>query len=115
MAVAVTAVYAGGATWLILKLGLRLPIGWFFGLGSLLMAGLAVVLAGKGIAALQHAGKLPVGPLDLPAIPSLGVYPKWQGVITQLAVVLLIVGAVAYSRRRERRPVCITSHLTPRR
>ena len=50
--------------WLILKLGLRLPTGWFFGLGSALMAVLAVVLAGKGIAALQHAGKLPAGPLE---------------------------------------------------
>jgi high-affinity iron transporter len=88
--------------WLILKLGLRLPVGWFFGGGSILMAVLAVVLAGKGIAALQEAGALPVGPLDLPAIPSLGLYPTWQGVLTQLAVVLLIVGAVAYSRLRER-------------
>ena len=88
--------------WLILKIGLRLPLGWFFGGGSVLMAILAVVLAGKGIAALQEAGALPVGPLDLPAIPSLGLYPTWQGVLTQLAVVLLIVGAVAYTRRRER-------------
>ncbi len=65
--------------WLILKMGLRLPVGWFFGVGSALMALLAVVLAGKGIAALQHAGRLPVEPLDLPSIPSLGVYPTWQG------------------------------------
>jgi high-affinity iron transporter len=90
----------GLLAWLILKLGLRLPIGWFFGLGSALMAILAVVLAGKGIAALQHAGKLPVGALDLPAIPSLGVYPTWQGVITQLVLVLLIFAAFTYSRRR---------------
>lgn len=90
----------GLLAWLILKLGLRLPIGWFFGLGSTLMAILAVVLAGKGIAALQHAGKLPVGPLDLPTIPSLGVYPTWQGVITQLVLVLLIFAAFTYSRRR---------------
>jgi high-affinity iron transporter len=88
--------------WLILKMGLRLPVGWFFGAGSALMALLAVVLAGKGIAALQHAGRLPVEPLDLPAIPSLGVYPTWQGVLTQLAVVLLIVAAFTYSRRRPR-------------
>jgi high-affinity iron transporter len=88
--------------WLILKLGLRLPLGWFFGGGSVLMALLAVVLAGKGIAALQEAGALPIQPLDLPSIPSLGFYPTWQGVLTQLAVVLLILGAFAYSRRRAR-------------
>ena len=87
--------------WLVLKAGLRLPVGWFFGGGSVLMALLAVVLAGKGIAALQEAGALPVGPLDLPAVPSLGLYPTWQGVLTQLAVVVLIVGAFAYSRRRD--------------
>ncbi len=84
--------------WLILKVGLRLPLGWFFGAGAILMAILAVMLAGKGVAALQEAGALPVGPLDLPAIPSLGLYPTWQGVLTQLAVVGVIVAAFAYSR-----------------
>jgi high-affinity iron transporter len=88
--------------WLILKMGLRLPVGWFFGAGSVLMAALAVVLAGKGIAALQQAGRLPVEPLDLPTIPSLGVYPTWQGALTQLVLVLLIVAAFTYSRRRPR-------------
>ncbi len=66
------------------------------------MALLAVVLAGKGIAALQEAGTLPIDPLDLPSIPSLGVYPTWLGVLTQLALVVLIGGAFAYSRRRAR-------------
>jgi high-affinity iron transporter len=87
-------------TWLILKMGLRLPLWWFFGVGAALMALLAVVLAGKGIAALQQAGSLPIGPLDLPTVPSLGVYPTWQGVLTQLVMVLLIVGAFGLSRRR---------------
>jgi high-affinity iron transporter len=85
--------------WLILKVGLRLPVGWFFGAGSVLMASLAVVLAGKGVAALQEAGKVPIEPLDLPAIPSLGVYPTWQGVLTQVALLVLILAAFAYSRR----------------
>ena len=93
------AVGLGVLAWLILKVGLRLPLGWFFGVGSILMALVAVVLAGKGIAAFQEAGALPVRPLDLPAIPSLGLYPTWQGVLTQLAVVLLIAAAFAYSRR----------------
>ena len=89
----------GLLAWLILRLGLRLPVGWFFGVGAALMAVLAVVLAGKGIAALQHAGKLPVATLDLPAIPSLGVYPTWQGVVTQIVVIVVILGAFTYSRR----------------
>jgi high-affinity iron transporter len=100
--VAVAAIALAALAWAILRIGLRLPIGLFFGAGSLLMAVLAVVLAGKGIAALQHAGALAVGPLDLPAIPSLGLYPTWQGVLTQLAVALLIAGAAGYSRWRER-------------
>ncbi len=41
-------------------------------------------------------------PVDLPTIPSLGVYPTWLGVLTQLAIVVLIVAAVAYSRRPSR-------------
>jgi high-affinity iron transporter len=85
--------------WLMLRIGLRLPVGWFFGVGSALMAALAVVLAGKGIAALQQAGKLPIAPLDLPTIPALGMYPTWLGVLTQFGVVLLILAAFAYSRR----------------
>ena len=57
--------------------------------------------AGLPIAALQEAGTLPIEPLDhLPLVPSLGVYPTWLGVLTQLALVVLIVGAFAYSRRR---------------
>ena len=60
--VAVAALALAALAWAILRVGLRLPVGWFFGAGSLLMAGLAVVLAGKGIAALQRAGVLPVGP-----------------------------------------------------
>jgi len=40
-----------------------------------------------------------VGTLDLPAIPSLGVYPTWQGVMTQLVLVVVILSAFTYSRR----------------
>ncbi|MGH7399232.1 MAG: cytochrome c/FTR1 family iron permease, partial [Candidatus Rokuibacteriota bacterium] len=94
------AVGLGLLAWLILNVGMRLPVGWFFRAGSVLMALLAVVLAGKGVAALQEAGVMAIGPLGLPAIPALGLYPTWQGVLTQVAVVLLIVGAFACSRRR---------------
>ena len=42
--------------WVILRYSRRLPISQFFAWSSLLIAALAVVLAGKGFAALQEAG-----------------------------------------------------------
>ena len=42
--------------WGIFRYSLRLPLGPFFAAMSLLMCALAVVLAGKGAAALQEAG-----------------------------------------------------------
>src|SRR5690606_17361242 len=45
-------------TWAMLRYSRRLPITQFFAVSALLVAVLTVVLAGKGIAALQEAGML---------------------------------------------------------
>ena len=45
-------------SWLIVRGSLRLPLGIFFGATSIVLAALAVVLAGKGIKALQEAAIL---------------------------------------------------------
>src|SRR5690606_13316670 len=42
--------------WILLRTSARMPIGKFFSLTSILVGLLAVVLAGKGAAALQEAG-----------------------------------------------------------
>jgi len=52
--------------WLILRGSVRLPLGLFFGATSVLLVLLAVVFAGKGIAALQEAGTLQVDPVQIP-------------------------------------------------
>jgi high-affinity iron transporter len=55
--------------WIMLRYSARLPITQFFSWSSVLIAILAVVLAGKGIAGLQEAGILGVRPLvDVPRI-----------------------------------------------
>jgi len=89
--------------WLIIRLSVRLPLGLFFGASSLLLAGMAVVFAGQGIAALQEAGKLPMDPLDFHAIPLLGIYPNLQGIGLQFALVLLIVSGWFLMREQSRR------------
>jgi high-affinity iron transporter len=90
--------------WLIVKGSLRLPLGVFFGASSVLLAVLAVVFAGKGIAALQEAGWLPVHEVHVPSLPALGLYPNLQGLLLQAAVVILIAAGFAYTRRAARRP-----------
>jgi high-affinity iron transporter len=84
-------------SWLILRGSVRLPLGLFFGATSGLLALLSVVFVGKGIAALQEAGALPVDPVDLPGIPALGLYPNLQGLALQALLILLIAGVFAYT------------------
>ena len=72
----------------------RLPIGRFFSLSAILMAGLSVVLIGKGVAALQEAGWIDVHPLSwVPRLDILGIYPTVEGIAVQLVTIgVLIVG-----------------------
>ncbi|MEO6744569.1 MAG: FTR1 family protein [Caldimonas sp.] len=86
-------VLSGIAT-LLLRTSARLPIGKFFAASSLLVAVLAFVLVGKGIAALQEAGALPVDPVAFPRIEVLGVHPSFETLLAQAAV--LIVVAITY-------------------
>jgi hypothetical protein len=53
----------------------------FFGLSSILIAMLAVVLAGKGVAALQEAGRVDIWPMPgVPRVEWLGIYPTRERV-----------------------------------
>ncbi len=76
---------------ILLRTSARLPIGKFFAASSLLVAVLAVVLAGKGVAALQEAGWVHATPLVFPRIDVLGVVPTWQTLLTQLGVVAIVL------------------------
>ncbi|NTV38322.1 MAG: cytochrome C, partial [Anaerolineales bacterium] len=89
---------------LIVRFSARLPLGIFFGVSSVLLALMAVVFAGQGVAALQAAGKLPSDPVNFPALPVLGIYPNAQGLLLQLVLVGLIAGAYFYTSRTQARP-----------
>ena len=87
--------------WLMLKFSARLPVSQFFRYSSALIAVLAVVLAGKGVAALQEAGLIGVSPLEmLPRMPVLGLFPSWQPVLAQLTVVAVLVWGSWFNDRR---------------
>jgi len=71
-----------------LRTSARMPIGKFFSFSSVLVAVLAVVLVGKGIAGLQEAGWLMATPITGPRMPVLGLYPTIQTYGAQLALLL---------------------------
>lgn len=95
-----------GLAWVMLRYSLKLPISQFFRYSSVLMAVLAVVLAGKGVAAIQEAGLIGVAPLaGIPQIDALGVYPSAQVLLAQLlALAALVVGFRWSGRQQAIRP-----------
>lgn len=87
--------------WAMLRYSRTLPIGTFFRYSSWLMAVLTVVLAGKGIAALQEAGWVGIAPLaSAPRFSLLGVFPTLQSIGAQLAMIVALVIGFAISNRK---------------
>lgn len=74
---------------LVMRYSARLPLRQFFSATGILMFVLALIFAGKGVAALQEAGYIPVTPVSFPRIDLLGIYPNMQGLLLQLALLLL--------------------------
>ena len=86
--------------WAMLRFGRKLPIAKFFQYSAALIAVLAVVLAGKGVAALQEAGMIGVTPLaGFPRSVILGLYPTIETLGAQAAMALLLAAGFYRSRR----------------
>jgi high-affinity iron transporter len=92
----------GVIAWVLLRTSQRLPLGLFFSVSSLVIAVLAIVLTGKGVAALQEAGWAAVTVAPAPSIDLLGIYPTWQSLLAQLAVALMLAFGFAINRWRAR-------------
>lgn len=90
----------------LLRSSARLPISQFFKFSSALVAILATVLMGKGVAALQKVGVFNNTPLAIPRIDLIGLYPSVQTLVAQLLIVVVIVVSIAYNMRSQPRPVC---------
>ncbi|EPJ77125.1 putative lead uptake protein [Pseudomonas sp. CFII64] len=99
------AVLAGGATALVLLVGLawvilrgsaRLPLALFFGINAALLCALSVVFAGHGVKALQEAGIFGTRPVPFFEFDWLGIHADAYSLSAQL--IALIAIAVLYGR-----------------
>jgi high-affinity iron transporter len=81
-----------------------LPISKFFAYSSALIAVLAVVLAGKGVAALQEAGLIGITAVrGAPRIDILGIHPSAEGLGAQAATLLILLLGFGWNRGKSRR------------
>lgn len=88
--------------WAILRYGIRLPIGPFFAVCSVLMAALAVVFTGHGVKALQEAGLIAAVPFTDFNLPALGIYATLESMLAQLFVLLSVIAAFVWSHHASR-------------
>jgi len=98
---AVAAVMLTIVAWAMMKYSRRLPITKFFSWSSILIAVLAVVLTGKGVAALQEAGFLGITPLPgAPTVDILGIHPTAEVLGAQALVLLILLAGFWRNKRR---------------
>ena len=77
------------------RFGVKIPLRPFFSVTSVLLYYMAFVFTGKGVRELQEGNAIPLSTITgFPHIDWLGLYPSWQGVLSQFALLLLFAFAV---------------------
>tara|TARA_R110002096_G_C14631762_1_gene724966 strand:- start:192 stop:2108 length:1917 start_codon:yes stop_codon:yes gene_type:complete len=89
----------------LMRYSVKLPLGQFFGFTGILLVCLSFVFAGKGIAALQEAGKIPSTLIDFVTFDWLGIFPTIEGLALQatiLSLAIFIYGKEIFSRKNRK-------------
>ena len=90
--------------WVMLRYSRVLPITTFFAYSAILIAVLAVVLAGKGINELQGAGLVGATPVaGAPRIAMIGIFPTLETIAAQLFTLAAVM--LGFRVSKPRRPV----------
>ena len=77
------------------RFGVKIPLRPFFSVTSVLLYYMAFVFMGKGIKELQEGNLIPLSAIrGFPSVEWLGLYASWQGVLAQLALLVLFAFAV---------------------
>ncbi|MBK5353507.1 FTR1 family protein [Pseudomonas sp. TH41] len=111
------AVLAGGATALVLLVGLawvilrgsaKLPLSLFFSINAGLLCALSVVFAGHGVKALQEAGIFGTRPVPFFDFDWLGIHADAYSLSAQAVAIIAIIVLYSRSRMAEKRRVQVS-------
>ncbi len=93
-------------TFAILKLGLKIPLKYFFGVTGTFLYFIAFVFAGNGIKELQVAGWVSTTPVGFPPqIPLLGIYPTLESLAVQALMLCAFFATFFWVGRVEKQVV----------
>jgi len=88
----------------ILKIGLQIPLKYFFGATGALLYIMAFIFAGNGIKTLQVAGWVPTTPIGFPPqVPFLGIYPTLETLAAQGLMLLAFVTTSVWMGRENQK------------
>jgi high-affinity iron transporter len=91
-------------TFAILKLGVQIPLKYFFGVTGTLLYIMAFIFAGNGIKELQAAGWVPSTPVGfVPQVPFLGIYPTVETLAAQGFMLLALVTTSVWMARENQK------------
>ncbi len=93
-------------TFAILKLGLKVPLKYFFGVTGTFLYIMAFIFAGNGIKELQAAGWVSATPVGFPPqIPLLGIYPTLESLAAQGLMLCAFFATFLWVGRAEKKVV----------
>jgi high-affinity iron transporter len=91
--------------YLMIIVGVKLPIRLFFMVSSAIVFYLCIKFTGMGIHSLQLAGTLPSNTAAvIPNIDFLALYPSWESTIPQIALILIALWVVVWKKVNKKHP-----------
>lgn len=94
---------------ILLKYSRKLPIPLLFRYSAMIISFLAIMLAGKGVHALQEAGMISISSFPVNVrLNLIGLYPSWESILAQLLTLGLVIVLWRIGNRSLKKPICET-------
>jgi high-affinity iron transporter len=101
----------GVLAYLMIFVGLKLPLRPFFMVSSLIVFYLCIKFTGMGIHSLQLAGLIPTSNAStIPSVEFFALYPSWESAIPQIILVLAAVFILLYKNMKNKKLITTSNN-----
>lgn len=97
-------------SWGLFRFSIKLTLSSLFAATSILLAVLAIIFAGQGVATLQEADLITKSPVNFISLPTLGIFPTFQTLLVQVSVIGILILSYGLATRTRTKDNPKTSH-----